>query len=81
MSDKLESSLGYVTEEVDDQLQCLALEFGMSREDLVGTVVGIGITVLEASKEVNGARVTVWDGESQGRRIALPQRVTGENNL
>jgi hypothetical protein len=68
-----EVSVGYVSEETNDRISCLAMQFGLERLELIGVAIGIGLTVLEVSGTMSDARCTVWDGETQGRRIALPE--------
>ena len=65
--------LGCISESTDDRIQCLAMELGVSREELVGRALGIGLTVLEVSTEIPESRLWVWDGKTNGRRIDLSE--------
>ncbi len=63
--------LGQVAETVDDRLQCIALEHGLSREEALGWVMGIGMTVLEVAAEIPDGKLVLFSG-SNFRRITLP---------
>lgn len=73
-SEELNLGLGLVAEESDDRIQCLAMEYGVSREELLSMVLGVGLTVMEVSLHMPEARVWVWDGQGGGRRIELPHK-------
>ncbi|MDQ5963794.1 MAG: hypothetical protein QG629_877, partial [Patescibacteria group bacterium] len=59
---------GYIGEKANDRIQCLAMELEISREELVGRALGVGLTILETTTDIENARVWVWDGSLNGRR-------------
>ena len=63
--------VGEVAQTTDDRLQCLALEYGLSREELIGWVIGIGATVLEVAQQIPDGKL-VYFSDNNFRRISLP---------
>ena len=71
MSGEQDKMLGFITESVDDRLRCIAIEHGLTREEAMGWVVGIGLTVLEVASQIPDGKL-VYFNEGDLKRITLP---------